>query len=241
MALEQKVNALFEQLTSYADQGLGALGRAQEEIQALKKRNQELEQRIQLLEGKLGQLKEKISHQLHAPEGQDLLSRPDALMMLIRETLDLEAEPVAVAPTQGYPELEALNPQERLQHWVKKFPRTFMPGQPQPLKIGIHEELLEAEGGDPKKIRRALAGYVKVPRYLRCLKAGAVRLDLQGANAGFVTQQEAEHAQQQLDAWEEQKKQKEARKKQQQQVFQAKQEEQRLESKLQQLMQLRGR
>ncbi|SFC39438.1 ProQ/FINO family protein [Marinospirillum celere] len=241
MALEQKVDDLFDQLTSYADQGLGALGRAQQEIHALKERNLELESRVEELEGKLNQLKEKINTQLQGPEAESLLSRPDALMMLIRETLGLKAPEAQKVPEEGFANLEAMNPQQRLEHWVSKYPRAFMPGQPQPLKIGIHEDLLAAEGGDQKKIRRALAGYVKLPRYLRCLKAGAVRLDLQGSNAGFVTEQEAEFAREQLELWETQKKQKEHQRRKQEEEQKKRAEEDRLSSKLQQLMQLNTR
>lgn len=239
MALEQKVDDLFDQLTSYADQGLGALGKAREEADQLRKRNQQLEAQVDELESKLARLKERVSAQLQGPQAQHLLNRPDALMVLIRETLGLEAPVSQSAPEEGYPELEALNPQQRLEHWVKSYPRAFMPGQPQPLKIGIHEDLHTAEGGEQKKIRRALAGYVKLPRYLRCLKAGAVRLDLQGGNAGFVTEQEAEFAREQLEQWEEQKKEKESRRRQQEMEQKQRAEEERLQSKLSQLLEMK--
>lgn len=241
MALEQKVDDLFDQLTSYADRGLGALDRAQQEIQELKHQNLGLQNRVQELEGKLNQLREKVGTQLQGPQAQSLLSRPDALMLLIRETLGLEAPALVKAPPEGFADLEAMSPQQRLDHWVSKYPRAFMPGQPQPLKIGIHEDLLAAEGGDQKKIRRALAGYVKLPRYLRCLKAGAVRLNLEGANAGFVTEQEAEFARNQLESWEMQKKQKEQQRREQEQESKKRAEENRMNSKLQQLVQLNRR
>ncbi|WP_114417256.1 ProQ/FINO family protein [Marinospirillum perlucidum] len=238
MAFEQKVDDLFDQLTSYADQGVQALNLAHQEIDRLQQRNQDLEQQVAELEGKLTRLREKVDAGLKDPEAAKLLHRPDALMVLIRETLGLETAPPGVAPEEGYPELEELNPQQRLEHWIKSYPRAFMPGQPQPLKIGIHEDLQEAEGGDQKKIRRALAGYVKLPRYLRCLKAGAVRLDLQGQNAGFVTEEEAEFARNQLVEWEEQKKQKDSRRRQQEAEQKKRAEDERMQSKLDQLLKL---
>jgi len=239
MALEQKVDDLFDQLTSCADLDLGALGKAREEVHQLRIRNQQLEAKVEELEGKLATLKERVNTQLQGPEAHHLLNRPDALMLLIRETLGLDTPASQPTPDEGYPELEALNPQQRLEHWVKSYPRAFMPGQPQPLKIGIHEDLHAAEGGEQKKIRRALAGYVKLPRYLRCLKAGAVRLDLQGGNAGFVTEQEAQFAQEQLEQWEEQKKEKEGRRKQQEIEQKKRAEEERMQSKLSQLLQMK--
>ena len=241
MGLEQKVDDLFQQLTSYADQGLSALDQANQQVESLRQRNQVLEQRVEQLEAKLHQIKDQLTRQLQGPEAKSLLSRPDALMLMIRETLGLELPQVPVQAADAQPELEGLSPQERLNAWVSRYPRAFMPGQPQPLKIGIHEDLLAAEGGDPKKIRRALAGYVKLPRYLRCLKAGAVRLDLQGQNAGFVTPQEAEFAREQLEQWEANKKRKEQQRQQQEQAQQKRQEEDRLQSKLSQLLQLKGR
>lgn len=241
MALEHTVDDLFDQLTSYADRGLGALEQAREEAHQLRIRNQQLEKRLEELEGKLARLKEQVSAQLEAADVHNLLDRPDALMLLIRETLGLGVEKKPSVSAETSAALESLSSQKRLEHWVKTFPKAFMPGQPQPLKIGIHEDLEAVEGGDQKKIRRALAGYVKLPRYLRSLKTGAVRLDLQGGNAGFVTQQEAEFAQQQLEQWEQQKEQKEARRRQQDAEQKKRAEEERLKSKLGQLVQMKNR
>ncbi|ODC02408.1 hypothetical protein BFW38_01485 [Terasakiispira papahanaumokuakeensis] len=93
-----------------------------------------------------------------------------------------------------------LHPKEVLRSWCQRYPNTFMLEQPQPLQIGLHETLAEIDQLDIKLVRRALAHYVKTPRYLRCLRTGAVRLDLQGHNAGFVTAEEAQHAQDELKA-----------------------------------------
>lgn len=241
MALEQTVDDLFDRLTHYADRGLGALGEARAEAEQLRKRNQDLEAQVEVLEAKLNRLRNEVTAQLEASEKEHLLDRPDALMLLIRETLGLNPEPLAQIQPSVSAELEAMNPQQRLDHWIKTYPRAFMPGQPQPLKIGIHEDLARLEGGDQKKIRRALAGYVKLPRYLRSLKAGAVRLDLHGDNAGFVTPTEAEFAAQQLATWEQQKEQKLARRQQHQAEQKKRAEEERLQSKLGQLMQMQKR
>lgn len=92
------------------------------------------------------------------------------------------------------------HPKEVLRSWCQRYPNTFMLEQPQPLQIGLHETLADIDQLDIKLVRRALAHYVKTPRYLRCLRTGAVRLDLQGHNAGFVTAEEAQHAQDELKA-----------------------------------------
>lgn len=237
MALDQGVDDLLDQLVSYADKGISALDSARNEIRQLEARNAELEGRVAQLEGRIDSLRSRLTQAIQNPADAALLSRPDALMLMIRETLGIKTEAPVASASISDSAVDALNPQQRLQHWIKSYPKAFMPGQPQPLKVGIHEDLLAAEGGEMKKVRRALAGYVKVPRYLRCMKAGAVRLDLLGRNAGFVTAEEAEFARQQLESLEQQKKQQEEQRNQRLLQQKQQEEEQRLKNKLSELMQ----
>jgi len=142
--------------------------------------------------------------------------------------------------------LEKFDAKEILAQWSKHYPKAFSTVSIQPLKIGIHEDLasihenlihksLTHEGltiAEPLPdhwIRRALAGYVKSPRYLRVLKAGAVRMDLAGNNAGFVTEEEARHAKEQLEIVRHQRLEKEK-------AVREKEEKKRLNSKLSQLL-----
>jgi ProP effector len=142
--------------------------------------------------------------------------------------------------------LERFDAKEILAQWSKHYPKAFSTVSIQPLKIGIHEDLasihenlihksLTHEGltiAEPLPdhwIRRALAGYVKSPRYLRVLKAGAVRMDLAGNNAGFVTEEEARHAKEQLEIVRHQRLEKEK-------AVREKEEKKRLNSKLSQLL-----
>ncbi|WP_240704264.1 MULTISPECIES: ProQ/FINO family protein [Cobetia] len=90
------------------------------------------------------------------------------------------------------------SPQALLKQWYKRYPDTFFKGHTRPLKIGIHVELLENEPWDEKLVRRALAGYVHLPRYLKAVRAGTQRVDLEGQSVGAVTEDEALHARQQL-------------------------------------------
>lgn len=207
MTSPQKIEQLFEQLSYYAEQSQLTQAQAQQRIAELEGENSALHQRVSELEERLQLLRSKLTQHLQQGQPQTWLARPEALMAMIRDTLGLNepAPEPSQAPQQN---LDALSPQQRLAYWEKRYPRAFMPGAPQPLKIGIHEELLAAEGGELKRIHRALAHYVKVPRYLRSIQAGAVRLDLEGNNAGFVTAQEASFAQQQLHQLEQQKKEK---------------------------------
>ncbi len=239
---EAGVDGLLGQLESYANKGLGALENAKQEITKLEARNQQLTDRVAQLEASIEKLGSRLAESIENPVTADFLGRSDALMVMIKETLGVASPAVCTqdkTPTES--ELDKLNPQQRLAHWIKSYPRSFMPGQPQPLKVGIHEELQALEGGDMKKIRRALAGYVKVPRYLRCMRLGAVRLDLNGNNAGFVTKEEADFAAAHLQELEERKKQRATQKKKQQVEQQNRLTANRLQNKLSALMQLNTR
>ena len=85
------------------------------------------------------------------------------------------------------------------------WPRTFeVEGRNRrPLSIGIHTALLGAVApamgaGDVtvKDIKRALARYTSADGYLRNMRTGTGRLDLDGKIVGAVTPAEAKHARQ---------------------------------------------
>lgn len=242
LELDVDVDQLLGQLENYATKGLDALGKAKQEIVALETRNTELSERVIQLEKNIEALGTRLTEALENPVEAELLSRSDSLMVMIKETLGVsKSGETAKTNLPTASELDKLNPQQRLDYWIKTYPRSFMPGQPQPLKIGIHEDLLAAEGGDMKKIRRALASYVKVPRYLRCMKTGAVRLDLKGNNAGFVSKEEADFAAEHLQKLEANKKQREALKKKQLIEQQENLDSNRLKNKLTALVEMNKR
>lgn len=85
------------------------------------------------------------------------------------------------------------------------FPNCFtIAGDALPLKIGIFEDLAERLEGDEKvsktRLRTALRQYTNSWRYLRVVKAGATRVDLDGAEAGLIEAEHESHAQETLDA-----------------------------------------
>jgi ProP effector len=86
-----------------------------------------------------------------------------------------------------------------LKQWYQRYPGTFFKGHTRPLKVGIHHELAAREPWPEKLVRRALAGYVNLPRYLKAVREGAERIDLDGAPAGSVDVQAAEHARRKLE------------------------------------------
>ncbi len=157
-------------------------------------------------------------------------------------------ESVSVNQTEKSPETSNRNRaknraanQAALQLLFDTYPEVFSRENVRPLKIGIQEDLIADEKLARNRIKRALASYVRNPHYLRSLQAGADRIGLDGSAAGKVSEEEAAHAQEKLKQIREQRKerQKDERAKQKQQAEQVK--EQRINKKLDMLMQLNKR
>ena len=83
---------------------------------------------------------------------------------------------------------------------AKTYPACFDGENPRPLKLGIHRDLMAA-GFEKAAVKRTLARYCNRPRYRKALRAGVIRIDLQGQPAGVVTAAEAETARADLIAW----------------------------------------
>lgn len=94
---------------------------------------------------------------------------------------------------------EAPSPQALLDEWYTRYPAAFFKGHTRPLMVGIHEVLASREPWPEKLVRRALACYVNLPRYLKAVREDAERIDLDGQPAGKVDAQSADHAHRKLD------------------------------------------
>jgi len=94
---------------------------------------------------------------------------------------------------------DAPSPQALLAEWYQRYPGAFFKGHTRPLKVGIHEALAEQEPWPEKLVRRALACYVNLPRYLKAVREGAERIGLDGKPAGQVDAKAAEHARKKLE------------------------------------------
>ncbi|MDH2924307.1 ProP effector [Nicoletella semolina] len=86
---------------------------------------------------------------------------------------------------------------------AEKFPNCFsLEGEAKPLKIGLFQELSEALASDGNisktSLRQALRTYTMNWRYLHGCKEGAIRVGLQGEEAGVVDATQAAHAAQTL-------------------------------------------
>ncbi|NOG30701.1 ProQ/FinO family protein [Halomonas sp. TBZ9] len=92
------------------------------------------------------------------------------------------------------------SPHQLLNQWYERYPQAFSKGRAQPLKVGIHQDLADKEPWSNKLIRRALANYVNLPRYIKAMREGVERIDLEGNSAGVVDAQAAEFAAQKRKA-----------------------------------------
>lgn len=92
------------------------------------------------------------------------------------------------------------NSKQVIAYIAERFPQCFtLEGEARPLKIGIFQDLAERLADDPKvsktQLRAALRQYTSSWRYLYGVKAGAVRIDLDGNDCGELEQEHIDHAQ----------------------------------------------
>lgn len=95
------------------------------------------------------------------------------------------------------------NSKEIVAYLVEKFPACFVAeGEAKPLKIGIFQDLAERLADDARvsktMLRSALRQYTSSWRYLHGVKAGAIRVDLDGNECGILTEEHVTHAKQAL-------------------------------------------
>ncbi|GLO60908.1 RNA chaperone ProQ [Vibrio sp. MACH09] len=91
------------------------------------------------------------------------------------------------------------NSKEVIAYIAECFPNCFtLEGEAKPLKIGIFQDLAERLAEDEKvsktQLRAALRQYTSSWRYLHGVKAGAVRVDLDGNACGELEEEHVEHA-----------------------------------------------
>ncbi|MEG3081798.1 ProQ/FINO family protein [Halomonas sp. 5021] len=168
----------------------------------------DLERRLMLTQAELAQLRAenaKLKQQLAQAPGStpSEAEASDAQQSAFEfvgsnETDESELEATASSavdvPAQGAPGSEPPSPHALLAQWYKRYPKAFFKGHTQPLKVGIHHDLAEREPWSGKLIRRALANYVNLPRYIKSVREGATRIDLEGNEAGVVDAEAARHA-----------------------------------------------
>lgn len=95
------------------------------------------------------------------------------------------------------------NSKELIAYLCELFPACFISeGEARPLKIGIFQDLAIRLADDEKisktLLRSALRQYTSSWRYLHGVKAGAIRVDLDGNECGILTEEHVTHAKQAL-------------------------------------------
>lgn len=162
----------------------------------LKEECRELEKQNSELEAHNRHLHERLTSAQPAEGGFRPGRRSRGLSALIGETEKVALPPEAPTP-QGAS--EPPSPQALLGEWYERYPAAFFKGHTRPLVVGIHAALARREPWPEKLVRRALACYVNLPRYLKAMREGAERIDLDGQPAGRVDTQAADHALRKLE------------------------------------------
>lgn len=173
----------------------------------LAEENRELDEQNRELEEDNTRLRERLRSGEPAPALPTSNRRAQGLAALMgqrpRERVAPHAEPEPAPQTapaqaeeqgQAAPSADAL-----LKQWYQRYPKAFFKGHTQPLQVGIHQALAAREPWPEKLLRRALAGYVNLPRYLKAVREGVERIDLEGRPAGSVDAQAAEYAKRKLE------------------------------------------
>lgn len=96
-------------------------------------------------------------------------------------------------------ETKRTSTKEIIAYLSEKFPACFsIEGPAKPLKVGIFqdlsEKLAEDETVSKTRLRQALRHYTSSWRYLKAIKVGKFRVDIDGNNAAEIDQAQAEHA-----------------------------------------------
>ncbi|MBB3143379.1 ProQ/FINO family protein [Halomonas organivorans] len=218
-ARQHELEARLEALEARLIESEGARLELAEENRELDEQNRELEAHNQRLQARLdGEgptpvfqrphrqakgLSALIGHHRPVPsDGDDSVDSKDAHSLSPSQSPSppREATPQQDTPAQSdLPIGEPPSPQALLAEWYQRYADTFFKGHTRPLQVGIHEELAAREPWPEKLVRRALACYVNLPRYLKSVREGAERIDLSGAPAGQVDHGAAEHARKKLE------------------------------------------
>lgn len=159
------------------------LERTESELKALREENTWLKQQL------AGQHQNDV-----APVPETSSAVPDGVSQQNVSVVEADANEGEVREIAK--EAETPSPQALLNQWYQRYPNAFFKGHTKPLKIGIHHDLAQREPWSGKLIRRALANYVNLPRYVKSMREGAERFDLDGNPAGKVDKEASLHASQ---------------------------------------------
>ena len=96
-------------------------------------------------------------------------------------------------------EVKRISTKEIIAYLAEKFPACFSTeGHAKPLKIGIFQDLAEKLAEDETvsktRLRQALRHYTSSWRYLKAIKMGSFRIDIDGNDSAEIDQEQADYA-----------------------------------------------
>lgn len=96
-------------------------------------------------------------------------------------------------------EIKRISTKEIIAYLTEKFPECFsVKGQVKPLKVGIFQDLSEKLTDDETvsktRLRQALRHYTSSWRYLKAIKVGAYRVDIDGKDVAKIDEEQANYA-----------------------------------------------
>lgn len=96
-------------------------------------------------------------------------------------------------------ETKRISTKEIISYLAEKFPACFsLEGQAKPLKVGIFQDLAavlaEDETVSKTRLRQALRHYTSSWRYLKAVKLGSFRVDIEGNDVAEIDQEQADYA-----------------------------------------------
>lgn len=96
-------------------------------------------------------------------------------------------------------EIKRISTKDIITYLTEKFPECFsVKGPVKPLKIGIFQDLAEKLNDDETvsktRLRQALRHYTSSWRYLKAIKVGAFRVDIDGKDVAEIDEEQANYA-----------------------------------------------
>ncbi|WP_286235750.1 RNA chaperone ProQ [Thalassotalea sediminis] len=113
--------------------------------------------------------------------------------------METKTETEAASTQAAETENKRTSAKEIIAYLAEKFPACFsVEGPAKPLKIGIFQELAERLDGDDvvskTRLRQALRHYTSSWRYLKAIKLGSQRIDVDGNEVAEIDQEQADYA-----------------------------------------------
>ena len=117
----------------------------------------------------------------------------------VSESINNDVETTSADTVENEPPAKPQTNKELIAYLAEKFPQCFiLKGTAKPLKIGIFQELAEQLSEDDQvsktRLRQVLRHYTSSWRYLKAIKLGVKRVDLQGEEVAEIDQEQADYA-----------------------------------------------